>query len=256
MTDHTVGTREEWLAARKSCCNARRNTPGWATSSPASAASCPGSRSRRSTASRRTTGRRRSRSSSTDAPSSSSTTSCSARLRGGLSRLLVDRRRRQRRPSAPPRARRDDALRLAAPLEKLQAYKRRMGWSFPGSRRTAPTSTSTSASRTRRSRCASTWGRCSRASLRRRPPDGYRNRHRRRRYVSEGPGLSASPSLTAPSTTPTRRGPRTRVPDGLLPDPRPGAEGARRERRRPSGSGDTTSTPWRAQRRLLMRHRP
>jgi predicted dithiol-disulfide oxidoreductase (DUF899 family) len=32
-----------------------------------------------------------------------------------------------------------------APLAKLQAYKRRMGWAFPGSRRRTPTSTSTSA---------------------------------------------------------------------------------------------------------------
>ena len=46
-----------------------------------------------------------------------------------------------------------------APLEKLQAYKRRMGWSFPGSRPRAPTSTSTSASRTRRNRAARPWRR-------------------------------------------------------------------------------------------------
>ena len=38
-----------------------------------------------------------------------------------------------------------------APLAKLQAYKRRMGWTFPGRRRTAATSTTTSTSRSPRS---------------------------------------------------------------------------------------------------------
>ena len=41
-----------------------------------------------------------------------------------------------------------------APLDKLQPYKRRMGWSLPGSRLRTRTSTSTSASRTRRNRAA------------------------------------------------------------------------------------------------------
>jgi predicted dithiol-disulfide oxidoreductase (DUF899 family) len=53
-----------------------------------------------------------------------------------------------------------------APLEKLQAYKRRMGWSFPGCPRPTATSTSTSASPTPTSRCASRWDRSSRASPR------------------------------------------------------------------------------------------
>jgi predicted dithiol-disulfide oxidoreductase (DUF899 family) len=43
-----------------------------------------------------------------------------------------------------------------APIEKLQAYKRRMGWKFPWPRRTAATSASTSASRSPRSRCKPT----------------------------------------------------------------------------------------------------
>ena len=38
-----------------------------------------------------------------------------------------------------------------APLAKLQAYKRRMGWSFPGRRRSTATSTTTSTWRTPRS---------------------------------------------------------------------------------------------------------
>jgi predicted dithiol-disulfide oxidoreductase (DUF899 family) len=41
-----------------------------------------------------------------------------------------------------------------APLAKLQAYKRRMGWTFPGRPRSAATSTSTSTSRSPRSNSA------------------------------------------------------------------------------------------------------
>ena len=41
-----------------------------------------------------------------------------------------------------------------APLAKLQAYKRRMGWTFPGPPRSAATSTSTSTSRSPRSSSA------------------------------------------------------------------------------------------------------
>ena len=46
-----------------------------------------------------------------------------------------------------------------APQEKLQAYKRRMGWTIPGSPPRTPSSTSTSASRTPRSRPARPWRR-------------------------------------------------------------------------------------------------
>src|SRR5215208_2841077 len=52
-------------------------------------------------------------------------------LRGRLPDVLVDGRHRRRRPPAPARARRDDDVRPQAPLEKLQAYKRRMGWNMP-----------------------------------------------------------------------------------------------------------------------------
>ena len=54
-----------------------------------------------------------------------------ARLQGGLSVVLLDRRRlrRHRRPSGEPRRRPWAVSR--APLAKLQAYKRRMGWTFP-----------------------------------------------------------------------------------------------------------------------------
>ena len=46
-----------------------------------------------------------------------------------------------------------------APLEKLQAYKRRMGWGFPGPRLRAPTSISTSASLIPRNKRGRPWPR-------------------------------------------------------------------------------------------------
>ena len=42
MTDHRIGTREEWLAAREQLLPAKRSTPGLATSSRGSDASCRG----------------------------------------------------------------------------------------------------------------------------------------------------------------------------------------------------------------------
>ena len=47
-----------------------------------------------------------------------------------MSLLLVDRRQLQRRARPPQGVRRDDDLRLARPIEKLLAYRERMGWSF------------------------------------------------------------------------------------------------------------------------------
>jgi predicted dithiol-disulfide oxidoreductase (DUF899 family) len=54
-----------------------------------------------------------------------------------------------------------------ASLEKLQTYKRRMGWSFPWAHRLAPTATSTSASRTPTSKCRAYGDRSSMANRRR-----------------------------------------------------------------------------------------
>ena len=78
------------------------------------------------------------------------------------------------------------------PLEKLRAYKRRMAGAFPGSLRPIATSTSTSASPTATSRCASTWG----AILEGEPPPVLRQLAAATGtdvagYVSEGPGFSA-----------------------------------------------------------------
>ena len=52
-------------------------------------------------------------------------------LHGGMPVLLRDRGRIQRLCRAPGQPRRDALGGVAAPLAKLQAYKRRMGWTFP-----------------------------------------------------------------------------------------------------------------------------
>jgi predicted dithiol-disulfide oxidoreductase (DUF899 family) len=67
-----------------------------------------------------------------------------------------------------------------APLEKMKAYKRRMGWDMPG----------VSAAET----------------------------------DFNGPASARSPSRTASCSNLRDHGTRPRVPDGLLRDPRPGAE--------------------------------
>ena len=51
MTTHTVGTREDWLAARLELLEAEKALTRQTTRSPGSARRCPGCRSRRTTAS-------------------------------------------------------------------------------------------------------------------------------------------------------------------------------------------------------------
>ena len=82
---------------------------------------------------------------------------------------------------APARPRRDVRCFVSqAPLEKLQAYKRRMGWSIPWVSPRAPTSTSTSASRTARTarecRRADDRSRATAHRRAQRPLDGHRHR--------------------------------------------------------------------------------
>ena len=73
-----------------------------------------------------------------------------AGLQGGLPVLLVDRRRFQRHRHASGASRRDAVGVSRAPLDKLQIYKRRMGWTFRGPRRPAAISTTTSMPRSPR----------------------------------------------------------------------------------------------------------
>jgi Bacterial protein of unknown function (DUF899) len=117
-----------------------------------------------------------------------------------------------------------------APLEKLHATSE--GWvgTFPGSHRRTPTSASPAAPHSPRSRCASNW-RPSRAS-RRRPCVTWRPRpgptSRIHLGITGGQRLRARGRRRLPDLRDHVA--RGRVPDGLLPDPRPGAEGTRRGR--------------------------
>jgi hypothetical protein len=53
-------------------------------------------------------------------------------IHGRLSGLLDDRGRLQRLRCPPREPRRGDDGRVAGPIAAIQAYMRRMGWSFPG----------------------------------------------------------------------------------------------------------------------------
>src|SRR5260221_11554375 len=66
-----------------------------------------------------------------------------------------------------------------APLERLQAYKRRMGWTSHGPPRTESTTTSTSRSHARRRRRANSWP----AASPRWPPSLRRSAGPRRRHT-------------------------------------------------------------------------
>src|SRR5215217_2861017 len=97
-----------------------------------------------------------------------------------------------------------------APLEKLQTYKRRMGWNMPWSRRRAATSTSTSATHAPRSRRARRSRRCSRRDRRRSPSSLTRTLTRAApisRATSPRARASAHSSwTTAPCIRPIRLG--------------------------------------------------
>ena len=77
MSEHKIGTREEWQAARDELAKLEAEHAELARRSPSSGAGCPGSRWRRTTSSTPRTARRRSPSCSTGARSCSPTTSCS-----------------------------------------------------------------------------------------------------------------------------------------------------------------------------------
>jgi predicted dithiol-disulfide oxidoreductase (DUF899 family) len=119
-----------------------------------------------------------------------------------------------------------------APLEKLQAYKRRMGWRMPwASSANSDFNFDFGASYTEEQ---------VRSFLGGEPPPILQHMAESTGtdvpgYVSEGTGIQRLPPRR-------RRGlshlldssPRPRVPDGLLPDPRPRAEGTRRGRHVPA----------------------
>jgi hypothetical protein len=103
-----------------------------------------------------------------------------------------------------------------APLAKLQAYQRRMGWSFPGRLRSAATSTTTSRRRSPRSSgnpepssttsARRTFGCRKPARTTPSSPRSPRASERTGRPIGKkGPASARSRSRTASSTTPTRR---------------------------------------------------
>ncbi len=171
--------------------------------------------------------------------SCSSTTSCSARATRPAARPT--RRCADGVNGLIPHLNARDVTMLfvsQAPLEKLQAYKRRMGWSFPWVSSADSDFNFDFGFSQHRGADARRSRRCVEAANRRRSSNRTRSRvrHRRRRVPDGGPRLqrlrrwTTAPSTRRYSTTCAR----ARVPDGLLPDPRPGAEGPRRGRRLPA----------------------
>ena len=229
-----------------SCSPARRSTPGWATSSPGSGGR-PGCRSRRSTASTATTARR-----------------CWSSCSRGCSQLLVyhfmfgpsyqagcpvNSSIADSVNGVVPHLHARDVTMLfvsQAPVEKLQAYKQRMGWSFPGLDRPTPTSTSTSASPSLEEQARE-------AVAQMRPPglETFETKtgtgtglppiveHNARSsgtdpvgYLTESPGFSSfihNDGTRLPHLLDHLA--RTRVRYGLLPHPRPRTQRPRRRRR-------------------------
>jgi predicted dithiol-disulfide oxidoreductase (DUF899 family) len=148
MTDHKTGTRKEWLAARQDLLEAEKRSRGAATNWRGSARSCPGTGSTSSTASRPTRAWRPSPTCSTGARSCWSIAGLSLHVRARLHRRIPT-------CSASADGFNGSVVHLAnhnvtlcavsrAPLAKLQAYKQRIGWSFPWCPRSAATSTTSS----------------------------------------------------------------------------------------------------------------
>jgi predicted dithiol-disulfide oxidoreductase (DUF899 family) len=120
-----------------------------------------------------------------------------------------------------------------APLEKLQAYKRRMGWSFPWVSSANSDFNLDLGSRAARSRRAPGSRRCS-SSCRRSPAATRARAARRRRLPDREAGLQRLRRRRRGRLLHVfDRGSRGRVPDGLLRHPRPDADGPRRRRRVP-----------------------
>ena len=184
MTEHAVGTQEEWqverdrlLAEEKEI--TRRNDELTKKRRDL------GCRSRRSTASRRTMGPSRWPSSSAEARSCSSTTSC-GRVYGRAARCgsITD----NLDPNAVHLKARDTTLMLVsrAPLEKLRPTSSGWAGTSTGPRRPAATSTATSASHTEEELKPFLEGEIPQRSSRWRRPAA-----RTRRDMWPSPGLSA-----------------------------------------------------------------
>jgi predicted dithiol-disulfide oxidoreductase (DUF899 family) len=131
MTDRTIGTREEWLAARERCLSGRRSTRGSVTSWRGNGESSRGCRWRRSTASRPRRARRNAgRAVRRPLATRRLPLHVRAGLHGGLSDLFGDGRQLQRRAPAPRGRRRDDDLHLTRAAREAARLPAAHGWSF------------------------------------------------------------------------------------------------------------------------------
>ena len=233
MTGHTIGTREEWLAAREELLKQEKEQTRLGERSRGGVGTCPGCGWRRT--SRFDTddgekslvelfdGGRNARLPLHVRPE------LPGRLPGQLS--IVD----SIDGVVPHLHARDATLFLVsqAPLEKLQGYKRRMGWSIPWVRPAGDFNFDLGFSQTeeqpakpwRRSPCRPGVGGRVPADRRAQRP---RVRHRRRRLPHREPGLHVRPGRRRCLPRVLDNVARIGVPHNLLPDPRPRAEGARR----------------------------
>ena len=131
MTTHKTGTREQWLAARLELLEAEKELTRRSDELARQRQELPWVRVDKEYRFETDEAAPRWRISSAAARSSRLSLHVRPRLHGGLPVLLDDRGRLQRlrRPSGEPRC---HAMAVSrAPLAKLQAYKRRMGWTFP-----------------------------------------------------------------------------------------------------------------------------
>ena len=259
MTDHKVVSREEWAAAREELLDARRSTPGCGDELARQRRELPWVRVEKEYRFETDDGPR------TLAELFDGRTQLlvyhfmfGPSVRGWLPDLLLDGRHRRRRPPAPACARRDDDVRLAgaareaAGLQAADGLEHALG--LVGGNRLQLRPRLTHAPRSRRAR------RSRRCSRRERPRPSDHNAESSGTDVTGYGSPRARLQRLRPLDDGTvyhdlrNRGPRRRVPDGLLRDPRPCAEGAGRGRMRSPEVGlrRTTRTTTRKDSDVLL----
>ena len=221
------------LLLARSCSPARRNTRAWATIWRASGASPAGSVEKDYAFDTDDGKRTLAEPLGRPRPTTRLPLHVRPQLPGWLSDLLIDGRHHRRRPPAPARGDVTMLFVSQAPLEKLQAYRRRMGWNRPwvssaGGDFNFDLGYSLTEEQTRGGFAP---------MLEAGTPATVDLNAR-----SSGTDVTAylSQGARVQRLRPRRRhrvpdvrdhGPRSRVPDGLLRDPRPRTQGPRRRRR-------------------------
>ena len=132
MTSHKTGTREEWLAARLELLRGRKSADAAHRRRGAAAPGAALGQHRQAVPVRHRRGAGVAR---RPVPRALAASRLPLHVRARLHRrvpvLFGDRRRVQRLGRPPRQSRRHADRGVAGPLAKIQAYKRRMGWSFP-----------------------------------------------------------------------------------------------------------------------------